>query len=549
MRVIPFRLNPPQEKFYAAVKEQAAEGHPVRVLILKARQLGFSTLAGGLIFQRTATRENTQSLIVAHKEDSTANLFEMYRLFYEELPREIRPMKRASNARELLFENPTRNPAEKAREPGLRSRIRCATAGGNGVGRSFTVQNVHLSEFAFWPGNKRSTLAGIMQAVPDLPGTMVIIETTPNGYDEFKLLWDTSVEKWNRGERDGWMPLFFAWHEMPEYRRPVPEGFRRTEEEEELAAAYGLDDEQLVWRRWCIDTNCGGSLDLFHQEYPASPAEAFVASGSCIFDTAALTLAYERARKLERRVGRFVYDYDGLHITNIRWTDAADGEVAMLSEPREGRPYVIGGDTAGEGSDWFAGQVLDNVTGEQVCVLHKLSGEGEYVRQMYCLGKFYNNALLAIESNFSTFANSELERLGYENLYVREVPDTFTGAVRKSFGFRTDTITRPLAISGLVETAAQHIELFRDYETIGEMLTFVRDERGRAAAQEGSHDDLVMSLAIAYRVRPQQSMRDEHGESPQDKRTVWTKDMWEDYNHASPDARKRLLEKWGRPGR
>ena len=132
-RLVPLQFNPPQQKLYRAIAAQAKAGRPIRIIILKARQMGFSTVTGGLIFHRTATRELVESLVVAHQEDATANLFAMYRLFYEELPRPIQPLKKASNAQELVLENPTTNPDRKKREPGLRSRIRCATAGGRGV--------------------------------------------------------------------------------------------------------------------------------------------------------------------------------------------------------------------------------------------------------------------------------------------------------------------------------------------------------------------------------------------------------------------------------
>lgn len=542
------RFNTPQRKLYAAVKAQAEQKRPIRILILKARQMGFSTVTGALLFHRTVTHFNTESLIVAHKDDATANLFTMYRLFYEELPAQIRPMRKASNAQELVLENPTRDPEAKRRNPGLRSRIRCATAGGRGVGRSFTVQNVHMSEYAYWPGQKRLTYAGIMQAVPDRPGTMVIIESTANGFDEFKDMWDDAVEAWDRGDRDGFQPVFFAWWEMPEYRRTPPPGFQLTPEERELKETYGLDDEQLAWRRWCIRNNCDNDIDLFRQEYPASPDEAFIASGRCVFDKDALILQRERVRKAARKTGRFAYDYDGMTISNIRWTESWDGEIAILTPPETGRPYVVGGDTAGEGSDWFAGQALDNITGEQVAVLHQLNGEGEYVRQMYCLGWYYNWALLGIETNFSTFPNAELERLEYPKLYVREVMDNFFGRMKQSYGFRTDQISRPRIISELVETADQHLELFRDYETLGEMLTFVRSKRDRAEAQEGKHDDLVMALAIAHHIRSQQDMHME-GEKKQASGAAWTEDMWEDYNRANREEREMLRRIWGDPRR
>ena len=213
----------------------------MRIIVLKARQMGFSTLTEAIIFAITATRFYTDCMIVAHKDEATANLFRMSLRYYENLPEPMKPMRKASNAHELVFDKPAHY---KGRRPGLGSSIKCATAGGSGVGRSATLRCLHLSEFAFWPGDKRETLAGLSQAVPDKPGTMIIIESTANGYDEFKNRWDAAVEAQRRGE-DGYLPIFFAWYEMEEYRRTPPPGFERTPEEQELAETFHLDDEQL----------------------------------------------------------------------------------------------------------------------------------------------------------------------------------------------------------------------------------------------------------------------------------------------------------------
>jgi len=125
---------------------------------------------------------------------------------------------------------------------------------------------------------------------------------------------------------------------------------------------------------------------------------------------------------------------------------------------------------------------------------------------MYCLGKYYNNALIGIESNFDTFPIKELERIDYKKQYIREKEDTFTGNIVKAYGFRTDRITRPLILSELQAIVNDHIENINDKETLEEMLVFVRNEKGRPEAQEGCHDDLVMALAIAFHIREQQDM-------------------------------------------
>lgn len=492
--VVPFRLNDAQRKLYAVAKRQQDAGKPVRLIILKARQLGFSTLTEGLIFHACATRKNVNALIVAHREDATANLFRMSKLFYDELPAPVKPMLRASNAQELVFENPSKLRSEREARPGLRSRIRCATAGGRGIGRSDTLQCVHLSEYAFWPDGadgKASTLAGILQAVPSLPGTMVVIESTANGFEDFKERWDAAVA----GEND-FEPVFFAWFENPDYSMPVVPGTEWTPEERDLKATYQLTDEQLQWRRWCIANNCGGSLDMFRQEYPASPGEAFLHSGTGVFDNEQIVLRLER---LPGPAGRGEFA-DG------EWTESETGAITLYELPEEGVPYVLGGDTAGEGSDYFTAIVIDNVTGRIAAKLRQKYSEPEYVRQIYALGRFYNDALVAIETNFSTYPVMKLQEMEYPNQYSREREDTYTRQMRKSYGFRTDRQSRPRAIANLVEVFSSHPEWFTDRELLEEMLTFCYNEDHRPEALAGKHDDLVMGAAITYAVRHQQRM-------------------------------------------
>lgn len=544
-QLVRFKLNAPQRRLYEVIREQDRAGKPVRVIVLKARQMGFSTLTEAMLFWKTATRSNVESMIIAHKDDATANLYRMSRRFYENLPPQLRPILRASNAQELVFDVPARAP-EGTR--GLGSRIRCATAGGSGVGRSYTLQCVHMSEFAFWPGNKRETFAGIMSAVPDEAGTMVIVESTANGFDEFKELWDAAEESRRNGE-DGFVPVFFPWHEMPEYRRRVPPGFERTAEEQELAESFGLDDAQLAWRRWCIRTMCGGDVDLFHQEFPSTPDEAFIATGSSVFPKPLVINRRKVAREIPVRRGQFVYDFDdalpaGKKITNIRWEDDPRGVVRILLPPEDSAPYVIGGDTAGTGSDRFTGQVLDNRTGVQAAVLQHRDDETFYTRQMYCLGTFYNSALIGIETNYSTYPEKEMERLGYPNLYVRERVDTYTGAAMQAYGFETTPATRPLIIDKLRSIVRENIELIGDFETLGEMLTFVYDENYKPQAQQGEHDDLVMALAIAHQIRGQQ--RYTKLEAPK-AAVEWTDSMWEDWRNADADGREYLINEWGDP--
>lgn len=497
-QLVPLKFNPAQERLYEIIKEEHDAGRPVRLVILKGRQLGTSTQIEGLYFADSVTRENVYTFIIAHEEQATSHLFEMNKIFFDNLPDALKPMKRASNAQELIFENPTKDPVVKKNYPGLRSHIRCVTAGSHGVGRGFTLTNVHGSEFAFWP-RLNELLLGLLQAVPNEPDTCVVLETTANGYNEAKEFWDDAV-----AGKNGFRPVFLPWYWNPEYAMTPPKGVKWTEEEKQLQEAHGLTDAQLWWRRWCIMTNCAGMERLFRQEYPCTPDEAFLLSGRAFFDN--LLLAALRA-KLEgpAHVGYFECEYEeNGRPVNIRWReDTENGFVRIWTEPEEGHPYVIGGDTSGDGSDRFTGFCIDNTTGIQAAELQHETSERLYAQQMYCLGMYYNGALVSIEVNFSTYPEMMLEDWGYPTLYQRQRFDNKERKMVDAFGWRTDTKTRPVALANLQTVMMESPEVIKSTWTMGEMLTFAYNG-DKPEALEGEHDDLVMAAAICYQSRAQQ---------------------------------------------
>lgn len=266
-------------------------------------------------------------------------------------------------------------------------------------------------------------------------------------------------------------------------------------------------------------------------------------TGKSVFDAEKVTQRL-LAKIKPQAVGDFTYSNDGIRLTEIRWMENKSGGIRIYKPPERGVPYVIGADTAGDGSDSFVAQVLDNRTGEQVAKLRQTYDEDLFAKQLFCLGMHYNKALIGIETNYSTFPVMELERLRYPRQYVRESIDDYTHKVKKSYGFQTNTKTRPVIIAGLVEVVRESAELICDQTTLEEMLTFVRNEDGRAEAEAGAHDDCVMALAIAHYIRPQQRYLQE---LPEGKKQRWTADMWEDYQRASPEDQAYLRKKWGTP--
>lgn len=492
-KIINLQFNEPQQRLYDIIKEQKLKNKPVRIVILKARQLGFSTIAESILFKETTTKFNVNTGIITHQDEATKNLFNMSKLMYECLPQEMKPAKKASNAQELIFDND--------KGTGLKSKIRCMTAGSQGVGRSYTYDNLHVSELAFWPGNKKTTMTGLLQAVPNLPSTIIIIESTANGYEYFKEIWDGAVA----GEND-FIPLFVGWNELKDYQMPYT-GFELTSEEIQLQRDYNLSLEQLTWRRWCIRNNCSNDIEQFKQEYPITPEEAFISTGACYFNKEIIMGRINKIKNIKPlRKGYFSYSINGNKISDIEFIDDDKGYIDIYEEPKEGHPYVLGGDTAGDGSDYFTGLVIDNSNSKQIAKLrHNKIDEDEYSRQIYCLGTYYNNALVGLENNYSTYPTKKLKEYDYPKMYIREVEDNIPEVIQDKYGFLTTKATRPIILAMLKEIFRDNISYINDLDVLYEGLVFIKNEKGRAEAEQGKHDDLIMGLAITYYIRTQQS--------------------------------------------
>ena len=226
--------------------------------------------------------------------------------------------------------------------------------------------------------------------------------------------------------------------------------------------------------------------------------------GKTVFDARAIQNRLDNLKK-PIKTGYFVYDYDGLKITNIKFVPDKNGYINIYNVPDSPQitNYCIGGDTAGDGSDFYTAHVLDAKSGLQVATMKLQCDPDIYSKQMYCLGKYYKNALVCIEANFDSYPILELQRLGYTKQYVRTKLDEYTGKTEKKFGFRTTTLTRPTIISNLIQIVREHCDTINDKDTLEELLTIIRNEKGRIEAPQGGHDDQMMGLAIAHEARNQ----------------------------------------------
>jgi hypothetical protein len=496
-KTLPFFLNDVQHEFINTLNQAIEDFNKgkitdISLLVLKGRQQGFTTLVTAYQLSCSILNRNFQGYTLADKSDNAEAIFQNKAKFpYGQLPEALKPTEKFNNRKQLLFER-------------INSSWAVDTATKD-VGRSRTVNFFHGSECAFWKDGISPIQAALGEAFTK--NCIKIYESTANGYNDYQKMWDSGVH----------INCFYEWWKTNEYRLNFPS--EETKQEfitfidsknewinerlQWLRDEKNLDTEQLFW----YFKKYEGYLDkdLIKQEYPCTPREAFLLSGKNVFNTTILLNRLEHIQK-PLKVGYFLYDYDGLNISNIRWVnDRQNGYINIYQLPNTPTvtKYCIGGDTAGEGSDYFTGHVLDAKTGMQVAVLRHQFDSDQYTKQMYCLGKYYKDALIGIEANFDSFPLMELQRLNYPYQYVREAVDTYTGKTEKRFGFKTTSLTRPTIISRLIEIVREHCDTINDKDTLEELLTIIKNEKGRIEAPEGGHDDMMMGLAIAHQIREQ----------------------------------------------
>lgn len=506
-KTVPFILNEVQQQFINDLN-QAREDYRqgkrlhLKFLVLKGRQQGFTSVITAYQLACSITQKNFAGFTLADDSDNTETIFEDKAKYpYNQLPEKIKPTEKYNNRREFHFEK-------------LNSRWRVATAGSKGVGRSKTLNFFHGSEAAFWT-DLQQMLAGLGQALTK--DSIQILESTANGYNEFKDLWD---------DGQNWEQKFYEWWKTPEYVQQFESPEKQAEFKRQvetrpdwvfsrckwLIEFVGLTWEQVYWyyTKW-LDIK-----ELIKQEYPCSADEAFLASGRCVFDKEKVIERKEYLKKLyvqqPPKRGYFIFEWrnaetkDKIKDSTIKFVNDTNGYIYIYEDIQKGYPYVIGGDTKGDGSDFFAGTAINNITGKRAAILHGDLDPDTYAHQMYCLGKHYNYALIGIEVNFDLYPIKELQRLGYGRQYYRVIVDEISKKKQHKYGWKTDGNTRPLIISNEVVLVRDNTDLFTHIPMLDECLTFVFDDKGRPDAEPGKHDDVLFSDMIGSQIRTFQSM-------------------------------------------
>lgn len=500
--LIAFVLKPQQLDLWLTELEPALrENRPIRVVILKARQLGFSTMVQAFMLWMALTRPGRGCLVMTHKEDASQNLFRKIEVMIDELPP-------AYAARLAQIEDRSQQGRMRSWKRPVRSAIKVDTAGNKNVGRGFTFQIVHASEVAFWEHYKR-VFGSLMSALRKKPGTIMIVETTANGTGTpFHRLWKRA-----KSGKGLWRAKFYPWHEDPQWSLAIPEDEKVvwTKEERRLRRIFGLTDEQLYWRRVTIEDDYDGDVDLFRQEHPMTDEEAFIVSGSPYFPTAELERMLDRCRK-PLKMGELKLVNGLPHLIEEHLSDddlrkrverGTEPSWWIWERPRPGGRYIVCADPAGGTSrDACAAHVIDLVNLRVVASFRNYEMDpDDFADQLRWMGISYKRGMVAPESNGE--GRSTILRLSkvlrYFPLFYHVNPEEWSGGVVSRWGWRTTSKTRPVMLGDLFGLVAKRKIDIPCERTVREMMTFVRkpEKQGRIAeAADGTHDDMVMSLAI-----------------------------------------------------
>jgi hypothetical protein len=422
-------------------------------IVLKARQMGITTWTAARFFLRTITRPGTLTLQVAHTREAAEEIFRIVHRFVDWLPRELREgvLKTGrANVRQIVF-------------PRMDAQYRVVSAGDRNAGRGLTVQNLHCSELARWPGDPSETLAGLRAAMTR--DAELIVESTPDGVG------GCFYEEWVKASETGMVRHFFPWWMERSYRARAVDESTLSAEERALVKRHELSLEQIAYRRQ-IRANFRG---LTAQEYAENEESCFLASGEPVFE-------------LESIEARLAETFDPPQRRR-------NGELEVWLPAMSDKAYLVAVDPAGGGShgDYSAAQVIEMENGLQCAEFAGHVGGLELARLVSDLAKEYNQAWLVVErNNHGSGVLAYLhEPCGYERVYQQGGQP----------GWLTTSMSRPAALGRLGAALVDAPGRFRSRRLLGECRSFVRLANGGTGARHGAHDDRVMAMAIGLAAR------------------------------------------------
>ncbi len=507
-RNVPLILNRPQRRLLAVMEEQRIAGRPVRVILLKARQWGGSTLVQMyMAWMQLVRHKGWNSLICGHLHVTSKSLKRMYNLLLRHYPKELldddEPMPQFSK----LEGQPNVQQIE-ARE----CLVLTGSARSEDAARGYDIAMAHLSEVAYWKESAMHSPDDVVRSVCGSvalkPETVVVLESTANGVGDF------FHDEWLRacGKHSDKEPVFVPWHEIGIYRHPVDDPLALWQEMDEYEHQLWKDGctlEQINWyhtKRKEYRTH-----ELMMAEYPGTASEAFATTGSNPFAREYLDAMERNCTLAPVLTGDIQADGDsGFEAKrNVHLVQASNGLLKVWEYPEVGRAvkvhYVVVVDVGGrsEGSDYSVIAVWRMAdTSRQPAIVAQWRGHIDHDQlgwKSMQLALYYNSAPLVIESN--TLIN-EAARAG-ESEYILQRVHRCYGLVYKrdgkQLGFHTNVKTKRAAITALIRSVRDGSYIERDIDAVNEMRDY-QEHNGHYEARPGKHDDILMTRAIGLLV-------------------------------------------------
>lgn len=552
-KLIPLLLNRMQIVLWAIILQLIKQGKPIRLYLIKARQLGSTTFFTAILFWLITLNKNKRVIGIAQDDEAAENLNLRWQNFFWNSRKELRPRFRKMNPKMIHFATPLKE-MRSGLDIGLDSMMVVKTADSPQLGRSYTYNGAILTEFCIWPQlgiDVKSRMVALNQAIPKRANTCIFIESTAQGDNYGRKFWD---DKFN-----GYTKVFVSWLADDFYRKRLGRNFYFELEADEdgrygdelkerknilaqLRIWYPKDkfnrvkfpDDHLfdsyerwlnyeshcriAWRRDVINTECEGDADEFRREYPTTIQDAFGVSSKSVFGAIRLLQAKEFIEHSRIVPKRFAYTFPG----SVRTSNVKDilrpfskGKLRVYELPRAGAYYVCGADPAQGGPDSddsaFVIFRLSPETGQlvEVCSYNDKIEATEFAGLLYIICNFYNRALLGVERNEKAgFAVLEVLRkqTRYSRLYWHKDPLSYkrpTGS-RVRWGWLTDDGNRQIMVKDGITWFRREKLFIRSKEILEQMDTFVENPKtGKIGASAGNHDDLVMASLIGAQMSKQ----------------------------------------------
>lgn len=515
-----FVLNAPQRRVLKILEDMRLADKPIRIIMLKARQWGGSTLIQlYMAWIQTTILTNWNSLICAHVKDTASTIRGMYSCLIRNYPPEFWIGDENEVAEAGKNHKPELRPFEASRNTriieGRGSTITLGSSENQDAVRGADYAMAHLSEVAFWKDSDQSSpeqfVRAICGSINTAPSTLIAMESTANGVGNY------FHREWLRaeaGESDK-TPVFVPWSEIEIYSTDNFDAERLIRSMDEYEWTLWTDHrctlQQIAW--FHAKRREYPALQMMLAEYPTTPTDAFMAVDRTVFNPAHCETLRQGCRAPEA-IGEIASDGDRI-VAGSRFFPDSRGRLKIWSRPTSGATdrYVAAVDVGGRSrqSDWSVITVIDRRGGPEGTVPEVVAqwrGHDDHDRLAWTAAKiatYYSGALLVFESNtYETETDSEdptsyiLDevRASYHNLYYRAGENS--SALR--VGFHTNRATKSAIINRLIAAVRDAAYIERDDDAINELLTYEATPSGGFSARRGCHDDILMSRAIALHV-------------------------------------------------